>query len=170
MATLTPQDEFIKTALRLPRDLHAQVQASAEELGRSMNAEIIARLQSSFDATTVVDAPQSLGMVITVDSRGYPISWNEIHAYIEAYRKISGVDPHTLEVRVITPEVVSSSTRPTQYEAIEHNLKEFYLKKRRDAAAAREQSTPDKNGDLPRTVFTKGPAGKTRKTIVTTKK
>lgn len=41
------QDEYIKTALRLPVDLHAEIQASAERNGRSMNAEMIARMQSS---------------------------------------------------------------------------------------------------------------------------
>ncbi|MGI4847557.1 MAG: Arc family DNA-binding protein [Janthinobacterium lividum] len=43
----TKQDDFIKTALRLPRDLHSEVQESAEKNGRSMNAEIIARLEQA---------------------------------------------------------------------------------------------------------------------------
>lgn len=50
MAQLTPQDDYMKTALRLPRDLHAQIQEAATESGRSMNAEIVARLNGSFDA------------------------------------------------------------------------------------------------------------------------
>lgn len=40
------QDDFIKTALRLPRGLHARIQSSAAAAGRSMNAEIIDRLQA----------------------------------------------------------------------------------------------------------------------------
>lgn len=40
------QDDFIKTALRLPRGLHARIQASAAAAGRSMNAEIIDCLQA----------------------------------------------------------------------------------------------------------------------------
>ena len=48
MANLTAQDDFIRTALRLPRDLHARVQADAEKNSRSMNAEIISRLEGSF--------------------------------------------------------------------------------------------------------------------------
>lgn len=43
------QDDFIKTALRLPRDLHEQIQKASESSGRSMNAEIISRLESSFE-------------------------------------------------------------------------------------------------------------------------
>lgn len=38
------QDDYIRTALRLPRDLHAEIQDAAEAAGRTMNAEIIARL------------------------------------------------------------------------------------------------------------------------------
>lgn len=43
------QDDFVKTALRLPRDLHAKIQAAAISAGRSMNAEMIGRLQASID-------------------------------------------------------------------------------------------------------------------------
>lgn len=40
------QDEFVKTALRLPRELHTHVRRSAEAQGWSMNSEIIARLRN----------------------------------------------------------------------------------------------------------------------------
>jgi len=53
MATLSNQDDFIKTALRLPRDVHAAIQKAAEESGRSMNSEIVARLQASFQRSSV---------------------------------------------------------------------------------------------------------------------
>ena len=48
MAQLTPQDDYIKTALRLPREVHAQIQQAAAASGRSMNAEIVSRLEASF--------------------------------------------------------------------------------------------------------------------------
>ncbi|MCP5197668.1 MAG: Arc family DNA-binding protein [Gammaproteobacteria bacterium] len=38
-----------KTALRLPRPLHSQILRAAEENGRTMNAEIVARLTASFE-------------------------------------------------------------------------------------------------------------------------
>lgn len=50
MAQLTNQDDFLKTALRIPRDLHEQIQSAARTTGRSMNAEIVARLHQSFEA------------------------------------------------------------------------------------------------------------------------
>lgn len=46
---MAEQDDYIKTALRLPRTLHQDMQSTAESAGRSMNAEIIKRLTSSLD-------------------------------------------------------------------------------------------------------------------------
>jgi hypothetical protein len=43
---MAKQDDFVKTALRLPRALHIEIQAAAEASGRSMNAEMIDRLQA----------------------------------------------------------------------------------------------------------------------------
>ncbi|MBY0240311.1 MAG: Arc family DNA-binding protein [Burkholderiaceae bacterium] len=40
------QQDYVKTALRIPRDLHEQIVDAAERNGRSMNAEILARLQA----------------------------------------------------------------------------------------------------------------------------
>lgn len=42
------QDDYMKTALRLPRDLHAKLMGAAEATGKSLNAEMIARLEASF--------------------------------------------------------------------------------------------------------------------------
>lgn len=49
MVTRLNQSEFIKTALRLPPDVHAMLHNAAEASGRSYNAEIVARLQQSFE-------------------------------------------------------------------------------------------------------------------------
>ncbi|MDX7805707.1 MULTISPECIES: Arc family DNA-binding protein [Aeromonas] len=38
-----------KTALRLPRDLHSTIHEAAAAAGRTMNAEIVYRLQRTFD-------------------------------------------------------------------------------------------------------------------------
>lgn len=43
---MAKQDDFVKTALRIPRALHAQIQEAADASGRSMNAEMIDRLQA----------------------------------------------------------------------------------------------------------------------------
>lgn len=41
-------DRYTRITLRIPKDLHARLAASAEETSKSMNAEIVARLQESF--------------------------------------------------------------------------------------------------------------------------
>lgn len=49
MATNTPQDEFHKTGVRMPKDVHAKLHEAAASSGRSYNAEIVSRLQNSFE-------------------------------------------------------------------------------------------------------------------------
>lgn len=44
-------NEIQKTALRLPKSLHEAVHKAAKESGRTMNAEIVYRLQQSFAST-----------------------------------------------------------------------------------------------------------------------
>jgi hypothetical protein len=44
---VSPQDEYVKTAIRLPPELHAEVKRAAKAAGRPMNAELIARVASS---------------------------------------------------------------------------------------------------------------------------
>lgn len=43
----TSQDDYIRTAMRLPRDLHAEVRKAAQAAGHTMNAEIIARVAAA---------------------------------------------------------------------------------------------------------------------------
>lgn len=42
------QQDFVKTALRLPPDLHAALHTAAAEQDRTYNAEIVNRLRSTF--------------------------------------------------------------------------------------------------------------------------
>lgn len=44
-----PQDDYIRTALRLPPELHRQVKAAAKAAGHTMNAEILARVAAAED-------------------------------------------------------------------------------------------------------------------------
>lgn len=45
---MATQDDYIRTALRVPPDLHAQIHGAAKKNNRTFNAEIVARLQSTF--------------------------------------------------------------------------------------------------------------------------
>jgi hypothetical protein len=49
MATSIDQKNFVKTALRLPPELHAAVHEAAQKNGRSYNAELVERVQRSFE-------------------------------------------------------------------------------------------------------------------------
>lgn len=48
---MATQDDYIRTALRVPPDLHAQIHEHAKSNNRTFNAEIVARLQASLEAT-----------------------------------------------------------------------------------------------------------------------
>lgn len=45
---MAAQDDYIRTALRVPPKLHAKIHESAKESNRTFNAEIVARLEASF--------------------------------------------------------------------------------------------------------------------------
>ena len=64
------QDDYIRTALRVPRALHSDLHRAADESERSFNAEIIERLKSSFDTAPSVDGAVSQELA---DSRGQTI-------------------------------------------------------------------------------------------------
>ncbi len=43
-------DRYTRITLRLPKELHAKLSAAADETSKSTNAEIVARLEESFEA------------------------------------------------------------------------------------------------------------------------
>ncbi|BAK75413.1 putative phage repressor, Arc family [Pseudogulbenkiania sp. NH8B] len=45
-------DRYIRITLRIPKELHAHLTESAETTSKSMNAEIVARLEESFRSGT----------------------------------------------------------------------------------------------------------------------
>lgn len=49
------QDDYVRTALRLPRQLHARLHEEADAKGRSFNAEIIDGLQRAMSVTPLKD-------------------------------------------------------------------------------------------------------------------
>jgi hypothetical protein len=67
------QDDYIKTALRLPRDIHAKLLGAADATGKSMNAEIIARLESSFSG-----GAESASLLATIARLNLDIAMGEL--------------------------------------------------------------------------------------------
>lgn len=64
---MATQDDYIRTALRVPPELHAQIHASAKANNRTFNAEIVARLQESFH----VHGSGSVSMKMTAQGEGH---------------------------------------------------------------------------------------------------
>lgn len=153
--------------LRLQPDLKAQIEESAKASGRSLNAEIVARLESSFAKDAASGLVSDDSMVITIDSRGYPISWSELSAYVDAVRKLGKADPRKLSVVVITPKLADSEGRDVRYNAIEENLNQFY-KRQRDKADKATQDELD-HGAQNREITKKGSSGLPHTTVVTVK-
>lgn len=46
MSRAATQNDYARSALRIPRELHAEIHAAAKAKGCSFNAEIISRLQA----------------------------------------------------------------------------------------------------------------------------
>lgn len=56
---MATQDDYIRTALRVPPSLHAQIHEAAKGNNRTFNAEIVSRLESSFGSPS--QAPSANG-------------------------------------------------------------------------------------------------------------
>jgi predicted HicB family RNase H-like nuclease len=57
---MSRQSDYVKTALRLPRDLHRKLLAVAAENERSLNAELLERLAASFVRDSVEERLSAL--------------------------------------------------------------------------------------------------------------
>lgn len=141
MVTSVNQSDFVKTALRLPPDVHVRLHEAAQANGRSYNAEIIARLQESFSDNPEVtrlrsqleeEQMRSLKMeyevlkmqnsamskddvlYILLDTNGQPIAWEEIYAYLDEIRRLGGKLPSRWETSIITPEIANDTQRAKQ--------------------------------------------------------
>lgn len=78
-------DEIQKTALRLPKSLHEAVHKAAKESGRTMNAEIVYRLQQSFaskDNELNVEKPKHI-IEAKVSGKGSAITANLFASLID---------------------------------------------------------------------------------------
>lgn len=63
------QDDYTKLQLRVPKDLHAKVQASASASGKSLNAEFIVRIESSFSAAQRIADLESVASALASGNR-----------------------------------------------------------------------------------------------------
>lgn len=60
------QNDYMKTALRLPRDLHARLHDAAEANNRTYNSEILQRLEESFllrSSSSTIDIRKDIALI-----------------------------------------------------------------------------------------------------------
>lgn len=62
---MAKQDDYLKTAIRLPRELHALILDAAKQSGQSINSEMIIRIQQSFGEKN--DSPLLLSMAKQIE-------------------------------------------------------------------------------------------------------
>lgn len=107
--------------LRLPEEMRLKVEAEAKANKRSMTAEILARLEETFAAP-----PRGADLNITLDSTGYPISWDEIRLHASAIMNLLPLDVMTVQMSIVAPEVVSNMKRESEVD----ELGQWYKAKR----------------------------------------
>lgn len=68
---MAKQDDYIKTALRIPKALHARLTAQAEAKGRSLNAEFIASLDGGAGADLPLELKAKLQEAADLSGRSF---------------------------------------------------------------------------------------------------
>jgi hypothetical protein len=63
------QDNWVKTALRLPPELHLELQDAALRNGHSMNAEIIARMKAATISCQLEKIAQEIAEIKSLDKQ-----------------------------------------------------------------------------------------------------
>lgn len=77
---MATQDDYIRTALRVPPGLHAQIHEAAKSNNRTFNAEIVARLQGSFQANNSGPLPsQAIGNLFASDPTAQKIFSDQVY-------------------------------------------------------------------------------------------
>ncbi len=123
-----PSEQQERFIVRLPDGMRDRIAEAAKANNRSMNAEIVSRLADSFVQERQVElfghphTPAPPGINVILDSRGYPISWDEISEHLAAIRKTGKFNVVAMHTSVITPDLTSSTERTEQVDA----LHEFY--------------------------------------------
>lgn len=131
------EDDLIRNinpfGLRMQPALKARIEEEAKKNHRSINAEITARLEESLglpQSKPEKSSEEVLHVAVQLDSSGYPISWHEIHEHLSAINRTGKFAPVDQKVSIITPNLVSSSKRQDEADAVA----DFYRKERRKLA------------------------------------
>ena len=91
------QDDYIKTALRLPRDLHAQLMEASKVQGKSLNSELIERLRQSFEESKTVE---SLAMEYSFEATNLKREIERLSKLLEQREKINTHEIETTGAKI----------------------------------------------------------------------
>lgn len=113
------EDRYTRITLRIPKDLHSELQQAADDTSKSMNAEIVARLQETFDGPKLGFGPGSVGerleqarqqLDASMQIKLEQIKQELLQAVIDRYK---GSDPHeTLEQLAKLGREIDSPKKP----------------------------------------------------------
>ena len=120
--------------LRLPAELKERVEKAAQASGRSLNAEILQRLNESFEMPgdvfllqhemkTLRESAPLHRLYVLLDSSGYPISWAQVHEMVSGICNAGDMNAVEMHITVLTPEMVSSSERYAETNALATRLR-----------------------------------------------
>jgi hypothetical protein len=146
------QESFATKSWPLPSAILSKAEEAAASKGRTVDAELFDRVLESFaDRPEEVirlrtlleeerkrnsELRQSLlreeaedtlkndVLYILLDTNGYPISWDEINAYLDEVKRKSGKLPSSWHTSVITPDMESSSRRTEQVLLLTRKLRD----------------------------------------------
>ncbi|MET3915130.1 putative DNA-binding protein [Variovorax sp. OAS795] len=79
-------DRYTRMTLRLPKELHTRLESRADETSKSLNAEIVARLEQSFEGADTVPKAQ------------YEALQNQVQALEKAYAASEGSQKRMLQL------------------------------------------------------------------------
>lgn len=118
-------DRYTRITLRIPKDLHQQLSTAAEGSSKSLNAEIIGRLNGSFDAA---DAEQVKALVKDLEIeklRTQKERFDGLGAKLIAAQMAAIVDPEALARRPLLAGAVNSlraQERELMLDMLEHTI------------------------------------------------
>lgn len=118
-------DRYTRITLRIPKDLHQQLSTAAEGSSKSLNAEIIGRLNGSFDAA---DAEQVKALVKDLEIeklRTQKERFDGLGAKLIAVQMATIVDPEALARRPSLAKAVNllrTQERELMLDMLEHTI------------------------------------------------
>ena len=126
--------------IRFPAELKARIEEAARENNRSMNAEVVHRLEQSLFSD---DEPNDERTIyIVMDYQGMPTSWPEVLAATENIAKLSNIEYNSVAGIALDANIVSSNTREEEW----LDLRERYRKIVADFIRSRRKNKQSSRG------------------------